>query len=557
MKDSPANKLLLTILAALVFFTALGRKDIVTSHEARVAQTARVMWNAGWWFDASLVTVPRAVLVEQAGKKQLRASSDGATVTVNPWLIPVINGQVRLNKPPLPYWCAAISYHLFGYGQWQARLPSALAGFAGTLFISGIATRLFGSRAGMVAAMVWITSHFVVDEFRKSMADPYLAFFTLVAVWGFLRGRAWGALVMYVALALGALSKGPVILLTVLPAILALRTIAGKSLRASLLSHIIGLLAFAAITVPWPALVLRTVPNALDLWRYEALESEEKARPWYSYLPFLFQMALPWTILFVVSVARALDMGRARSRKRLALLVWLSVLVLAFSIKPVKKNAYLLPAAPAMTLLVASELCVLVASARRARFRYAPGTVAVTQALIGTGFAVGMIAHTLRRDSSETLVLVVSVVALLASLVPLIPIACRNPARWLVTQTIGYALLMTGFVGYSRAMDENRRTAREFAASVESVMNRTNLPLLLRALPEDVSVYLPLALPDGNNASAVLVVLDDPRNRITTNPRWADDYFDGSEVLDCRRIAVDGENDRWRLYRVVVDRNPG
>ena len=27
---------------------------------------------------------------------------------VNPWLVPIMSGEMRLQKPPLPYWFAAI-----------------------------------------------------------------------------------------------------------------------------------------------------------------------------------------------------------------------------------------------------------------------------------------------------------------------------------------------------------------------------------------------------------------------------------------------------------------
>ena len=58
-----------------------------------------------------------------------------------------------------------------------------MIGALATLLIWDLANMLLGRRAGWIAAGVWLSTHFIVDEFRKSMADPYLAFFTLLSVW--------------------------------------------------------------------------------------------------------------------------------------------------------------------------------------------------------------------------------------------------------------------------------------------------------------------------------------------------------------------------------------
>src|SRR5690349_7948741 len=81
-------------LAVVVFLGWLGRRDIVTSHEGRVVQTARTMAEAGWpW---------------QSPSVEARRLDSDQVLHVNPWVIPVIQGQIRLQKPPLPYWCAAV-----------------------------------------------------------------------------------------------------------------------------------------------------------------------------------------------------------------------------------------------------------------------------------------------------------------------------------------------------------------------------------------------------------------------------------------------------------------
>src|SRR4051812_32185394 len=114
LKPAMKNRLLILLLAAATFLSLLGRKDIVTSHEARVAQTARIMAASGWPGSVQSVSVPVMRMVEIDAIKQLLPEPGKGEMQVNPWLVPVINHQLRLQKPPLPYWCSAIVFRLAG-----------------------------------------------------------------------------------------------------------------------------------------------------------------------------------------------------------------------------------------------------------------------------------------------------------------------------------------------------------------------------------------------------------------------------------------------------------
>ncbi len=45
------------------------------------------------------------------------------------WLVPHLNGAVRLHKPPLAYWLCAVSFKCFGVSTFAGRLPMVLAGW--------------------------------------------------------------------------------------------------------------------------------------------------------------------------------------------------------------------------------------------------------------------------------------------------------------------------------------------------------------------------------------------------------------------------------------------
>src|SRR5438270_12543740 len=86
----------LLALALLTILPMVGARDVVTSHEARVVQTARQMAAVGWPWAARPVSVPVVAIREVDGMKRLAPLPGAGTMDVNPWLVPVMNGQVRL-----------------------------------------------------------------------------------------------------------------------------------------------------------------------------------------------------------------------------------------------------------------------------------------------------------------------------------------------------------------------------------------------------------------------------------------------------------------------------
>src|ERR1043166_1526863 len=173
------------IVAVIQFCFFLNRRDITASFEGRTAETAREMLER------------------------------------HEWILPYCNGAPRLAKPPLAYWACDLAWSIAGkIDVWTARLPAALCGAIGVLLIIDLTRRTIGRTAAICAGLAWISTFFIVDEFRKAMTDPYLAFFTIAAVWAWVcaeQGEGWQAVacvfVSYIFAALAALAKGHVVLL--------------------------------------------------------------------------------------------------------------------------------------------------------------------------------------------------------------------------------------------------------------------------------------------------------------------------------------------------------
>ena len=62
------------------------------------------------------------------------------------FVVPVYQGHVRMQKPPLNYWLIALSYRVFGVGAWQGRLPGVLASVGSVALTWWLGLLLFKSR---------------------------------------------------------------------------------------------------------------------------------------------------------------------------------------------------------------------------------------------------------------------------------------------------------------------------------------------------------------------------------------------------------------------------
>jgi 4-amino-4-deoxy-L-arabinose transferase-like glycosyltransferase len=570
---SPALFLVTLLLAGVAFFSLLGRRDIVTSHEARVVQVARQMAVSGWPWNAQPVSVPSVTVTTVNGMTTL-APSPTERMNVNPWIVPVMNGEIRLKKPPLPYWCDAVMFRLFGFSEATARFPSALLGFIGAILIYDLAKHAFGRRVALPAMIVWFTTHFVVDEYRKTMADPYLAFATLLAIWAWIRATvpdskgagyllsrgAWFVVLFYVALAMGALAKGPIVLITALPGIamweIAMwRRLRPRRLATQWVGHVVGIAIFALLLVPWLLLVTRELPQAMAVWKYE-IEAQEKPREAYYYFLTIWQLALLWTIPWIVGVVMTFIHGfrglrSPRGRPRIFAVGWLVIVLAIFSFNAVKKNAYLLPIMPACVLLAADLLSLLLIAARRKKGEGLAGIAMIAQLLIGMGFATSVVVLAIRNQFGVSAV-GVAIFVLVIAVFPLRAILAKRPGQWLMLQATAYVAVLVVFIALYMVSLDRARSPREFAAGALRVSREMNVPIWRARSPEELSVYLPIDLPDASNAPRVLVILDDPKNQFRPSPQAFEMMLHVPRVVTQEELIPVVR--RYRLFDITIDR---
>ena len=171
------------------------------------------------------------------------------------WVTLYVNGVRYLEKPPLPYWLAAVDYHIFGYNVFATHLPMALGVLACAVLAWFWTRRAYGERAAFYAALGMLTSFGVFLWTRFFIPESILTFFIGLALYCFLTGledRKPGRLyVMYAALAVAVLAKGLIAPVFFLAAVLPYLAVTGEWRKWRQLRLFTGLMLFLAIAAPW------------------------------------------------------------------------------------------------------------------------------------------------------------------------------------------------------------------------------------------------------------------------------------------------------------------
>ena len=318
------------------------------------------------------------------------------------YVTPYIDGIRFFDKPPLMYWLAAGSMHLFGAHDWAGRLPLALLTLALLLATYALALRLFASisppthpdRAALYSALALATcigpylyTRFYIPDIVVALWMTLAVHFFLVALERVNEGRSAliPALGFAAVTALNLLTKGFIGLVFPLAFVFFYLAITRQFRSLFKLRLIPSVLVFLAIAAPWHVLAaLRNpaiaLPAGLGLpaqggWAWFYLYNEHIARflsrriP-HDYgqvpIPLFWLLAAIWIFPWVAFLPGAIrgfvhDL-RARAsvspRQReaaLTLLLWTS-LVLGFFTLSARQEYYSLPALPALALMAGALL---------------------------------------------------------------------------------------------------------------------------------------------------------------------------------------------------------
>lgn len=352
--------LLLTLMVGLWFCGLLGVRPLANPDEGRYSE------------------IPR----------EMAASGDYVT--------PRLNGVKYFEKPPLLYWCSAITFKAFGVNQFTARLWNGLFAVLGVVMTYVAARVLHGRTAGIWSAVVLATSLLYYGLTHIVLLDMAVAVEMAGALFAFMlavrepagRKRLGFFIAFYLFMALATLTKG--LIGFMLPGAVAFLWLLLMNRWKSLWPFypILGIVVFLGIAAPWHVLAALANPSAdgsvwpgfargLELhksqqdpgwaWFYFVNEhylrftTKEHGRyePWWFFLPVLIGGLFPWTVFGWQAVRNALTGGwKARRDHAEAwfLVIWIAFIVLFFSKSQSKLIPYILPVFPAVAVLVGNYL---------------------------------------------------------------------------------------------------------------------------------------------------------------------------------------------------------
>jgi 4-amino-4-deoxy-L-arabinose transferase-like glycosyltransferase len=281
------------------------------------------------------------------------------------WVVPYLQSEPYLDKPPLLYWLIEASYSVFGVEVWAARLVPALAVHGCVLLVYLLGRRSVGERAAFWGALGLGLAPGWLSMGRLLLMDSLLTLWTTLALLSAFeaqRGQRlrWGWwLLASLACALGVLTKGPVAVVLLLPPLWLQRWLTGSGCRIGRA----GMLAFAlvvlAVTLPWYVAMSLRVPAFLrdffwehNVRRFLAPFAHEHGI-WF-YVPVLLGGLLPATLLLVPFLrflfGSAADRAARRTVELSFLLLGAGWCVFFFTLSQCKLPTYIMPAFPPMCL---------------------------------------------------------------------------------------------------------------------------------------------------------------------------------------------------------------
>ncbi len=288
------------------------------------------------------------------------------------FLVPHLNAALYSQKPPLLFWLINAGWTLTGVHAWTGRAVILLCSLASLLLMHRLAWRLTASLQ-VAQRATWLllgTIYFALFA-TAIMFDVLLTTCVLAALLGIcdlVDGRSGrGVWITGIAIGLGILAKGPVMLLDIAcVALLApwwsggrLAGRQGRYFGAFGLAVLLG----AAIALAWaiPAAIHGGEEYARAIFLNQTFDringvkgTSAHRRPWWWYLGVFPLMVLPWPLVVRNGPARLralLDMPALRFA-----LAWLLPTLLAFSLVSGKQPHYLLPLIPALALALAVGL---------------------------------------------------------------------------------------------------------------------------------------------------------------------------------------------------------
>lgn len=474
--------------------------------------TARLQWAA-----AATLAVAAFCYLWQLGGYPLLDPDEGRYGEIaremlesGDFVTPRLNYVKYLEKPPLLYWLTAGALAVGGEREVAARAVPAAAAFLTVLATMSLGRRMFGATVGVLAAWIYVTTVLGLAMARLLIIDGLFSL-CLTGAWGaWWLGyaaerpgtRRWWHTVAWACLGLAVMAKGPTAL--VLSALLVGGFVAWRRDPRALvdMGWWPGLPVFLAIVAPWFWLVSVRNPEFAHFFivvqHLQRFEGREHIRPVWFYLPVIVGGLGVWGVALLPALVDGLRWllhgsgARTVSRRgseRAAtqfLVVWALVVTAFFSASGCKLVPYVLPAFPALALLLARWFHC--GGLERPAVRW---TAAVTGAVL-LATATAAPALVARQNAAHFAALAPATVALMVALVAgggFLLVSVRHPRLFPAAAGVWLVLAVPGLVLCVETMARYRRTPELLAAMPQPLPAQVRVAEL-GTYDQSISFYL-------------------------------------------------------------------
>ena len=308
----------------------------------------------------------------------------------NQYLLPLNNYVPWLDKPILFFWMVAGAYKCFGINPFIGRLPAALSAVATALVIYFACVPIIRPRTAALASLIFLAIPLSSIVGHVCLTDMTLCALISGSILFLFKGFALkhnrDLIIGYVFLAFAMLCKGPIAIIlcgiALLPYLLTLslprdfKNADWLAVLSKLFAQIIemkpllGVAIILAVNLPW-YIMASLATNGQFIYDFfirqnfgRMMGTVNHQEPIYFYIPVFFGGFFPWCAfslcapgLFGESFASA----RQSNLRQLVLIsvFWFASVIALFTAIKTKLPTYILPCAPAFSILLALQWEIL------------------------------------------------------------------------------------------------------------------------------------------------------------------------------------------------------
>ncbi len=268
------------------------------------------------------------------------------------WIIPTMNGELRLEKTPLPTWLTAVAEAVSPDNLALQRGMAGLAALLLVVYFWKFARRILRLKP-LIPTLLLCTCYNVILMGRTATWDIYCHAFMMGGIYHLAQAfrasppAAWRHFIAAgIFTGLSIMSKGPVSLYALfLPFLISY----GFTFRPTLKGKVTAIVTMTVIAIVigtwWYAYVHWAEAETLTAVVQKESGSwlNRNVRPWWYYWKFFLETGI-WSLLLLTAMFLPLaDKQRRKSHRWLFSIGWMLASLVLLSLLPEKKSRYLLP----------------------------------------------------------------------------------------------------------------------------------------------------------------------------------------------------------------------